>query len=334
MFTKRSLFFKKHTRRVFIVKHALPVFAFLFAAVIVVWPMLSPDKERFDLPLQKSSVKTPSVDMEKIRFFLQDDKQRTMSVTADSVKEIDSEKQIARLENPIGVYTLADGDVLTSKTAYGLAYQKDKYFFFDQPITTTTKSGYKAKNQNVKATYEGVMESDSDVSIDGPAGSIEAKGFHLTDKGNHITFKGHTHANIKQDKGTIVVDTDNGLIIDRTKKTLTGDQNVRIKQNENTLTADKVILYYTDNKKDRVKRVVAQGNVVLENSKNKITGDQGEYNPISEDMEMTGNVRLYQGKSFVTSGKATLNMKTGESRLENKQKGRIKGTISPQDLKK
>ena len=123
MFTKQSLFLKKHTRRVLIIKRTLPVFAFLFAAILVIWPLLTPEKERFDLPVQQGQMKTPSIDMDNIRFFSQDDKQRTMTVTAESVKEIDSDKKIARLQKPLGVYTVADGDVLTSKTAYGLAYQ-------------------------------------------------------------------------------------------------------------------------------------------------------------------------------------------------------------------
>ena len=73
MFTKQSLFLKQHARRVLIFKHALPVFAFLLATLIIVWPLLTPDKERLDLPIQKSTSKTPSVDMEKIRFYAQND---------------------------------------------------------------------------------------------------------------------------------------------------------------------------------------------------------------------------------------------------------------------
>ena len=117
MFTKQSLFFKKHARRVLICKHALPIFAFLLAGLIIVWPLLTPDKERFDLPLQKSTAQTPSVDMENVRFHAQDNKNQTVTVTAKSVKEIQPEGQVARLENPVGIYTMADGDILTNKTA-------------------------------------------------------------------------------------------------------------------------------------------------------------------------------------------------------------------------
>ncbi len=335
MFTKRSLFLKKHARRVLIFKHALPVFAFLIVGVIVVWPMLTPEKERFDLPVQKSDLKSPSVDMENVRFFAHDDKERTMTVTAKSVKEIDSAHQIARLEKPKGVYTLSDKDTLTGTTSYGLAYQKDKYFAFNQPIKATTKSGYTANATHVKATYDGVLDSSHKVDIKGPAGTLVAEGFTLKDKGNQISFKGKSKAKINSEEGVIDLTSKDGIYINQLNKTIEAKKEVKIIQKENILTADTVLLYYTEDKQNRVQKIEATGNVTLTDGTNKITGDKGFYHPVTEEMEMTSNVRLYQGGSFVTADKATLNMKTGESKLINKQQGeRIKGTLSPDDLKK
>lgn len=335
MFTKRSLFLKKHTRRVIITKRTLPIFAFFLATLIIVWPLLTPDKERFDIPLQKSDLKTPSVDMENVRFFAHDPKNQIVTVTSETVKEIDSVKKIARLEKPIGTYVTSDGDILTSKTSYGLAYQNDKYFLFDQPITTTSKSGYIANSSHVKATYEGVLDSNHNVQISGPDGQLSAEGFHLKEKGNLIDFKGRTVSSIKLKDGLMDVKTSNGLYLNRTQKTITGKKDVYIKQQENILTADTVILYYTEDKNNRVQKIEAIGNVILDNGKNKIKGDRGIYNPLTEEMEMTGNVLLYQGKSFASGEKATLNMKTGKSQLQNKNKnGRIKGVLSVNDFKK
>ncbi len=335
MFTKRSLFLKRHARRVLIFKHALPIFAFLLAGLIIVWPLLAPEKERFDLPIQKSNTKLPSMDMENVRFFAQDNKNQTMSVKAETVKEIDAKKQVARMEKPVGTYKMTDGDSLTSTTRDGLVFQQEKYFFFSQPITTTSKSGYTAHSQNVKATYEGVIDSNTSVQISGPAGELEAQGVHLQDKGNTILFKGKTNSQIKLKESIMTVTTTNGLHINRTNRTVTGKQDVHVYHEKNLLTADTVILYYTEDKNNRIRKIQAKGNVVLDNGQNKIAGDYGEYNPLTEEMEMTGNVRLYQGSSFVTGQKATLNMQTGESRLWNsEQQGRVKGTLSPNDLKR
>ena len=100
-------------------------------------------------------------------------------------------------------------------------------------------------------------------------------------------------------------------------------------------TADTVILYYTENKNNRIRKVKAIGHVILDNGANKVTGDQGEYNPLTEEAEVIGNVKLYQGQSFVTGEKATLNMRTGESHLlKEKQTGRVTGSLTSTDLKK
>jgi len=312
MFTKRSLFLKKHTRRVLICKHALPVFAFLFASLIIVWPLLMPEKERLNLPLQQSTSKTPSMDMENVRFYAQDEKHRTIGVTTQSVKEIDATKQIARLEKPVAIYTLADGDILTNQTDYGLVYQTDKYFLF-----------------------EGVLSSDYLITVKGPAGTLKADGFHLQDKGNLIDFKGKTDSNIKLKGDKIHITTNDGATLNRIQRTLTGRDNVHVYHQENILTADRIILYYTEQNKIQVQKIEAKGHVVVDNGTNKIVGNEGTYNPLTEEMSMEGDVKLYQGKSYVTAQKAMLNMKTGESRLLNEQKSkeRIKGTFLLDDIK-
>lgn len=335
MLTKHSLFLKKHTRRVLICKHALPVFAFLLASLMIVWPLLTPEKERLNLPLQKSTSKTPSMDMENVRFYAQDDKHRTIGVTAQSVKEIDATQQIARLEKPVAIYTLADGDILTSQTDYGLVYQTDKYFLFDQPIQTTSKSGYTAKTQHVKATYEGVISSDYLITVNGPSGTLKADGFHLQDKGNLIDFKGKTDSNLKFKEDKIHITTNDGATLNRIQKTLTGRDNVHVYHQENVLTADRIILYYTEQDKIHVQKIEAKGHVVVDNGTNKIVGNEGIYNPLTEEMSMEGDVKLYQGKSYVAAQKAMLNMQTGESRLLNEQKSkeRIKGTFLLDDIK-
>lgn len=335
MFTKRSLFLKKHSRRVLIFKHALPVFAFLCLAVIVIWPSIKAEKDKLEMSIQKTDIKSPSMDMENVRFFSNDEKNRTIVVTAESVKEIEKDTKLARMEKPLAVYTLADGDIVTAKTPYGLVHQEEQYFLFEQKINATSKSGYTAQASMVKATYDGVVDSNKTVTIKGPAGSLKAEGLHMERKGNFATFTGHTDSTIINKKETIQIKTEDGLTINRSDRTITGKKNVSIKQGENTLTADTVVLYYNETKENRIQKIIATGHVVIQNAKNKIMGDTGTYNPLTEDMFMKGNVRLYQGSSYVKADKATLNMKTGESKLENQQtKGRIKGTLNPNDLKK
>ena len=335
MFTKRSLFLKKHSRRVFIVKHTLPVFAFLFAALIVAWPAFKAEKEKFDMSIQKTNLKTPSIDMENVRFFAHDDKNRVLTMSAEAVKEIDPSNRLVRMNKPVAVYTLADGDVITSQTPYGLAYQNDEYFLFEEKMTSQSQSGYTAHTKGVKATYSGVVDSRHSVEISGPAGSLKAEGMHLEKKGNFAHFLGHNILKIKSEQGQFDITTEDGVIVDQAKKIIVGKKDVLVIHNENHLTADKITLYYRKNAKDKVKKIIAEGKVTVDNGKNKITGDKGEYDPMTEKMKMSGNVCLYQGDSFVNSDEATFDMKTGQSDLKIDQPGgRVKGRLSPSDLKK
>ncbi|MGN1063186.1 MAG: hypothetical protein ACI4QM_02555, partial [Alphaproteobacteria bacterium] len=101
MFTRRLLKIKIHSRRVLIFKRSLPIFAFLLAGIMFAWPALIEQKDRFTAAVMPTDKMTGSdVDMEQVRFFSQDDKNRPITVTAVSVLETDPAKQIVTLEKP------------------------------------------------------------------------------------------------------------------------------------------------------------------------------------------------------------------------------------------
>ena len=210
------------------------------------------------------------------------------------------------------------------------------------------------------------MDSDSPVSIWGPAGTLNAQGVHMVNKGEITHFKKKSTAHLDTKQGKVTVISKNGMDIDRTKKTITAKQDVRVTNagkvltsdtvvlyyidekktridhveamghvvvtdKENKITADKMIMYYTNDKENAVRSVFATGNVVASNAKNKITGDVGEYIPATQIITVTGNVVLHQGKSFIRGSKARLNMITGQSNLQNEEvtsSGKKKGRIT------
>ena len=71
---------KKHTRRVLICKRSLPVFAFLLASLMMVWPLLfAEQKEQFSLAISSGKkMSDAKVDMEDVRFFSQDKKKQPL----------------------------------------------------------------------------------------------------------------------------------------------------------------------------------------------------------------------------------------------------------------
>ncbi|MGN0919412.1 MAG: LPS export ABC transporter periplasmic protein LptC [Alphaproteobacteria bacterium] len=324
---------QKHTRRVLITKRTLPVFAFLLAALIIVWPLFKDQKDSFSLGVSTSNpTKGAKMDMENLRFFGLNTKKLPMTLTTPIVKEIDPTTHQLRMEKPVATYQMANQEVLTAQTPYALIFQENETVLFEDKIKITSASGYKANTSKVLCDYtQGTADSDEKIAIKGPAGTLDAKGLWMADKGNLILFKKQVKATIYQKNEQIKLSSQEGVQIDQIKKTLTTLGKATVYHQGNVLEADKMIAYYTNDKKNQVEKVVALGNVSINNGKQKMTGDTGTYTPASKQILMEGNVVLSQGNNKVKGDKATLNLKTGESDL--KAAGRIKGQLIPTQLR-
>lgn len=342
MFTKRLLKIKIHSRRVQIFKRSLPIFAFLLASMMMIWPTLMVQKDKFSLAVKPTDVlKDARVDMKAVRFFAQDDKNQPMTVIADSVQETDPAKQIITLAEPKATYKMENGVLLRSVTTYGLAFQQEQYLYFEEEVITTTDTGWKAFSSEVICDYkEGTLESAAPVKITGPDGDLKAQGFLLYDKGNHIDFRGKTNVLMTSQKDEIYLTSTNGLKIDQLKQTITAFQNVVVTQKNQKITADTMVLYYRKDVPEgasKIEKIIATGNVVATNTSQKITGKTGVYNPMTSLITMVDDVVLTQGKNVARGTKVSLNLLTGVSSLTatNKEgkKERVKGTLIPADLK-
>lgn len=307
------------------------------------WPALTEQKDKFTLPTKPATaIKGAKVDMQAVRFFSKDDKNQPMTITASSVQETDPAKQIITLLDPKAVYKMASGVVLDAVTTYGLAFQKDEYLYFDEEVVATTDTGWKAVSTKVVCDYKAdTMESRTPIKITGPDGRLDATGgFILYNKGNNIDFKDQTHTVITSQKEPIDIETKNGIKINQLDATITAIDEVKVIQNKQTITADKMILYYkkqTGKGEDKIDRIEAFGNVVATNNEQTITGDNGDYDPSTGIITMKNNVVLTQGKNTAKGDVVTLNLITGVNSLTSEKKpdgsgGRVKGTLIPADL--
>ena len=325
---------QKHTRRVLITKRTLPVFAFLLIALIIVWPLLKEQKESFSLNVSKNtSGKGAKMDMKNIRFFGINTQKLPMTLATPSIKEINPTTHQMLMENPVATYQMQNKEVLTGITPYAFIFQDKKTLFFEEKINITSTSGYKAHTQKVTCDYnQGTADSDEPVSIIGPTGTLKSKGIWMADKGNLILFKKDVDAVFYQEKETFKISSPVGAKIDQIQKTLTTLGKTTILHQENTLKADSLVAYYTNNNETRIERFVATGHVSVDNKQQKMTGDKGTYYPASKKILMEGNVILSQGNNLVKGDKATLDLTTGESDLKASS-GRIKGQLIPTHFK-
>lgn len=324
---------QKHTRRVLITKRTLPVFAFLLIALIIVWPLFKEEKNSFSLALSSSNLtKLPQMDMENIRFFGLNTKKLPMTLTTPKVKEIDVTTHKMRMETPVATYQMVNNEVLTAKTPYAFIFQKNETVFFEDKVNIISSSGYKIDASKILCDYnQGTADSEESISIKGPAGTIDANGLWMGERGNLILFKKDVKATIYQKKEQVKMDSPDGAQINQAEKTLTTLGKTTIYHQGNVLTADKIVAYYTNNKNNQIEKVIASGNVSIDNGKQKMIGDKGTYTPSNKKIFMEGNVTLSQGNNKVYGDKATLDLLSGESDL--KATGRIKGQLIPNELK-
>lgn len=299
MFTLRLLKIKIHSRRVFVFKRSLPVFAFLLAGVMIAWPSFVEHKEKFSVAIPSLKMqRAGDVDMEHVRFFSKDKKKNPLTITARTVQEADSEKKIIILKEPDATYILTDGTRLKSQTTYGLAFQDEKYLYFEQPIRTTTDSGYDALSSKVVCDYNAdTIGSDERVQIKGPAGMLQAEGFLVSQKGDNIVFKNDVRAVLFQEEKiineieklsfdkmknyyqespkNIYITAQKELTIYQPAGLITALENVRISQGKADLTADKVVLNYQkdSSNKTQIKKVEAFDNVKSMQGAQRATAD-------------------------------------------------------------
>lgn len=345
MFTRRLLKIKIHSRRVQIFKRSLPIFAFLLASLLFLWPTVIEQKDKFKVAVTPSNaVKGAKVDMESVRFFSKDNKNQPLTVIASSVQETDPAQQIITLADPKASYKMENGVVLNSVTTYGLAFQKEEYLYFEEEVVTTTDTGWKALSTKVVCDYKaGTLESNAPIRITGPDGTLDATdGFLLYNKGDNIDFKGHTDTHITSQKDPITIISKNGLKINQLESTIKAFDDVRVTQNDQVIMADQMTLHYKKDPQEgeeRIEKIIATGQVIAHNADQKVTGDMGVYNPQTGIIEMHGNVVLTEGGNIAKGDIVTVNLRTGVNSLttekkEGKPKERVKGTLIPVELKK
>lgn len=340
MLTLRLFKIKMHTRRVLILKRSLPIFAFICVSLMTAWPALIQHKETIEISKKevRRAVNGAKIDMQQVHFFSADDKEQPFRVTAESVQETDPKRKIITLDKPKAEYLMNSGEILYASAPYGFAFQKEEYMYFEQDVHISSKSGYKAVTDAVVVHYKNnKMQGDKPITVEGPSGTLKAQGFLIENKGEHLTFKKKTKSVVFDKDGPVTITSDDGLFIDRTNRSMTATKNAVVVQGDKTLKGDKIIVYYTENPDDRLKKVEAFGHVSAETPKERITGDQGEYDPKTGMVFMTGNVHIYQGSTHLTAPKAKMNLKTGvHSLIQNKKgtaTGRVRGTLIPSKVK-
>jgi lipopolysaccharide export system protein LptA len=172
--------------------------------------------------------------------------------------------------------------------------------------------------------------------------------------------------NLLADDTPIEVTADQALEWNRAQKTFTATGNAMVKQDDTSITAEKIEANYTDTnnqtqitaitatpnpvvvrpnerltaknivaafKNGQLDTITANNDVVLTTDQETLFGDKAVYNALERTIIVTGDVRIEQGENILTGNKAHFDLKTRISTLtatdpqNGTTGGRVKATF-------
>lgn len=135
------------------------------------------------------------------------------------------------------------------------------------------------------------------------------------------------------------IDADELEVLDAEKiAILTGNVNVR--QGTSLLKAPYLKVFYSNTggggsaaDSQGIRRLEARQGVYVESGTQVATGDNADYDAETEELIMTGNVVLSDDGNVIKGDKLYVNLRTGESKVTDPKKGRIKMILKPNSKK-
>lgn len=136
------------------------------------------------------------------------------------------------------------------------------------------------------------------------------------------------------DRGVFILTGRGGVKIQSKDRTITGGRieyhtralrayvlgNAKVVDGDKQVTAKRFVAYLKKGPGGgtAMRRVLAEGNVIIKTKREVAMGDRGDYDTEKKIATLTGNVRLTRGDNQLNGNKAVVNMATGVSRMVGK----------------
>lgn len=185
-----------YSRRVAILRKALPVLALATLVVLVLWPKLAPHKLIALPPLPAALQLT----MEHPRFTGTDDQNQPFSLSAERALQNPSKLTMVDLEGLRAETKLNDGFTVEGSAQIGRFDQTLKRLWLGGNVDIDHGQGYRftAREMNIDFTKQ-IVWSDRGAKLEGDFGSVEGQGFRAYEGGKIIIFTGKSRAILNSD---------------------------------------------------------------------------------------------------------------------------------------
>jgi lipopolysaccharide export system protein LptA len=229
----------------------------------------------------------------------------------------------------------------------GIEWEQDAQIFTARGNARAVRGDVEVRSDVLRAYYNKAKSGTADIKRLDAEGKV------------HITTAGEEAFGDKA-----IYDVVNGILVLQGKKvklisaddTITADRqlelwerkhmavargNAYVVREDRRLRADVLAVHFKPNEegKSKVYRVEAFGNVYIVTADETVTADRGVYNVESGIATLTGSVKITRDLSQLNGCSATVNLKTGKSRLHacagaSASGRRVQGLIHPKGVKK
>lgn len=183
---------EKYSRFVSTMKIALPSFAGLLLAVVIILPQLRGEPDQLSVEISVTSDETgTTLSLVNARYLGTDTSGQPFSVTAQSVREAVDDNDTINLTAPQADISLNDGTWLMVGADTGQYHRETQMLRLDGEVNLFQDQGYEMHTDSATVMLEqGSASSSTPVRSQGPFGQLESQGFKLQEKGKVVFFTG------------------------------------------------------------------------------------------------------------------------------------------------
>lgn len=181
-----------YSRRIGLLRWALPLSVLLVLGALVVWPMVREGKLT-DAALRD----VPNLIIENLHFTGLDALGQAYSVTAKRALQAGGGKGLVDLEQPEAEITLQSGAWLTGNALMGRYDEKAKLLWLGGDVHLFHDAGYQVLTGEAQINLGGHEAwGHQPIMIQGPFGVVRGAGFRFLDHGNVLVIEGEAVANL------------------------------------------------------------------------------------------------------------------------------------------
>jgi lipopolysaccharide export system protein LptC len=188
----------RHSRRVAILRIALPATALLILAAVFLWPVAAAHR----IIAMPPTPATPQLTMEQPRFTGTDEQNRPYTLSADRATQLPHDLMQVDLVEPKALLSGADGRPVKGSASIGRFDQSKKKLWLGgavmleqtgNPANPDDMTHFTTSELNADLTAHTIW-GDKPARLTGAFGSIEGQGFRAYDGGKVLLFTGASRA--------------------------------------------------------------------------------------------------------------------------------------------